>query len=38
MLKDAKRPMVIVGAGVLKRADRDAIMQKVRPGPCGLLE
>ncbi|KAL4444867.1 hypothetical protein ABPG77_003917 [Micractinium sp. CCAP 211/92] len=28
-LKGAQRPMVIVGAGVLQRADRDAVLQKV---------
>lgn len=28
-LKGAQRPMIIVGPGVLQRADRDAVLQKV---------
>lgn len=34
-LKGAQRPLVIVGPGVLQRADRDAVLQKV--GPCFRL-
>ncbi|KAK9824361.1 hypothetical protein WJX72_009711 [[Myrmecia] bisecta] len=33
-LKEAKRPAVIVGPGVLKRSDRDAVLQQVH----GLVE
>ena len=29
VLKSAKKPMVIVGSGVLRRDDRDALLQKV---------
>ncbi len=34
VLKDSKRPMVIVGPGVLQRPDRAALMQKVSGELC----
>lgn len=34
-LKEAKRPVVIIGAGLLNRPDRDAVLQQVWPEVLG---